>query len=99
MSSRSNLRTQNVYYRICGESSHRKAMYERNEPFYLDDYVYCYYYNGKNVIADNGRDVSRYFGIGDDIVKSSVCKIRNIDIDLTNQNIKQLAEQNERNRK
>lgn len=94
-----NLRTQNIYYRVCGDPKERKRMSDNNEPLYLNEYIYCYYFLGKNIVADKIQDVQRYFKTNSDEIRNSVCMIKNIDIDLTNQNIKQIAMENERNRR
>ena len=66
----------------------------------LNDTVNCYYLKipgriGKNIVAQSQKDVLVYANTKGDNVFANVCRIHDIDVDLTGFNFKEVSRKNE----
>ena len=77
-----------------------KAAIKSEYKIRLDDTVKCYYVKipdrlGKNVVAQDQKTVERHFKIASWNVTSNVCRVMDIDLDLSGYDFKKVARENQ----
>lgn len=89
---------ENALYFLAIDNDLRKYLKAIGYKIQPDDYVLCYYNRdmGINVFAENRIIVTKNYSAGYDKFLISICKVKHIDVDLTELGIKTLAQYNKK---
>lgn len=78
----------------------KRAAEKKGYKIRIEDTIKCYYVKipgrlGKNIVAPNQKMVELHFKTCGHNIHPNICRVHDIDLDLTGLNIKQIARENE----